>query len=197
MMPGEEGAQVPGAMPADDGWVTAGMLREGGRVPVALLRAEQPAGAVFALGWVMAELFDPRRRVSAAVRQPPFDPDTQLPLVMDLAADPKLAFLAAELAEYLHWFPHLARPLRRVTVQANKKRAAIAAENLATAEAAEAADATPADDVARRRGRSGGLRRAGRRRARRAGRRRTGAVLGDGIPRRRDGAARGHPRRVR
>jgi hypothetical protein len=151
MMPGEEGAQVPAAMAADGGWVTAGMLREGGRVPVALLRAEQPAGAVFALGWVMAELFDPRRRVSAAVRQPPFDPDAQLPLVMDLAADPKLVYLAAELAEYLHWFPHLARPLRRVTAQANKKRAAIAAENLATAEAAEAADAADAsqpDDVA-------------------------------------------------
>jgi hypothetical protein len=148
MMPGEEGAQVPAAMPADGGWVTAGMLREGGRVPVALLRAEQPAGAVFALGWVMAELFDPRRRVSAAVRQPPFDQATQLPLVMDLAADPKLVYLAAELAEYLHWFPHLARPLRRVTAQANKKRAAIAAENLATAEAADAAEAADGANAA-------------------------------------------------
>jgi hypothetical protein len=60
--------------------------------------------------------------VSATVRQPPFDPDTQLPLVTDLAADPKLVFLAAELAEYLHWFPHLAHPLRLATAQANKKR---------------------------------------------------------------------------
>jgi hypothetical protein len=144
-MPGEEGGQAAAAISGEGGWVTAAMmLREGGRVPAALLRAEQPAGAVFALGWVMAELFDPRRRVSATVRQPPFDPETQLPLVTDLAADPKLVFLAAELAEYLHWFPDLRRPLRLVTAQANKKKAAVAAENLATAEAAD--EAQP-DDV--------------------------------------------------
>ena len=137
---GGEGGEAAAAMPGEGGWVTAAMmLREGGRVPAALLRAEQPAGAVFALGWVMAELFDPRRRVSATVRQPPFDPETQLPLVTDLAADPKLVFLAAELAEYLHWFPDLGRPLRLVTAQANKKKAAVAAENLATAEAADEA----------------------------------------------------------
>jgi hypothetical protein len=105
-----------------------------------LRRAAQPAGAVFALGWVMAELFDPRRRASVTVPVPPFDPDTQLPQVSDLAADPKLVFLAAELSELLHWFPHLHRPLRLVTAQTNKKRAAIAAENLATAEAAGQAD---------------------------------------------------------
>jgi hypothetical protein len=35
--------------------------------------------------------------VSAAVHQPPFDPDTQLPLVADLEPDPKLVFLAAQL----------------------------------------------------------------------------------------------------
>ena len=136
-MPGEE-----------DGWVTAALLREGGRVPAALLRAEQPAGAVFALGWVMAQLFDPKRRVSVTVRTPPFDPDTQLPLVADLAADPKLVFLAAELSELLHWFPALHRPLRLLTRQTNRKRAAIAAENLATAEAAAQADEPArADDV--------------------------------------------------
>jgi hypothetical protein len=144
-MPGEESGQAAAAISGEGGWVTAAMmLREGGRVPAALLRAEQPAGAVFALGWVMAELFDPRRRVSATVRQPPFDPETQLPLVTDLAADPKVVFLAAELAEYLHWFPDLGRPLRLVTAQANKKKAAVAAENLATAEAAD--EAQP-DDV--------------------------------------------------
>ena len=142
IVPGEEGGQAASAMPGETSWVTAAtILREDGRVPAALLRAEQPAGAVFALGWVMAELFDARRRVSATVRQPPFDPDTQLPLVADLAADPKLVFLAAELAEYLHWFPHLAYPLRLVTAQANKKRAVVAAENLATAEAADEAQA--------------------------------------------------------
>jgi hypothetical protein len=119
------------------------MLGEDERRRAALLRATQPSGAVFALGWVMAELFDPRRRVSVTVRQPPFDPDTQLPQASDLAADPKLVFLAAELREYLHWFPRLARPLRPVTVEANRKKKAVTAENLAIAEAAEqAAQAT-------------------------------------------------------
>ena len=113
---------------------------EGGQVSAAILRATQPAGAVFALGWVMAELFDPRRRVSVTVQTPPFNPDTQLPLVADLAADPKLIFLAAELSELLHWFPHLHRPLRRVLNQTDRKKVAVAAENLATAEAAEQAD---------------------------------------------------------
>jgi hypothetical protein len=116
------------------------MFREDPQARAVLLRAEQPAGAVFALGWVMAELFDPRRRVSVTENRPPFDPDTQLPQVADLAADPKLVFLAAELAEYLHWFPHLERPLRQVTAQVNKKRPAVAAENLATARTAEEAD---------------------------------------------------------
>ena len=117
---------------------------EDDQVPAAMLRATQPAGAVFTLGWVMAELFDPRRRVSVSVHTPPFNPVTQLPLVADLAADPKLVFLAAELTEALHWFPALRRPLRLVTAQTNKKKAAVVAENLATAEAAAAAQA---DDV--------------------------------------------------
>ena len=104
----------------------------------------QPPGAVFALGWVMAELFDPRRRERVTERQPPFNPDVQLPLADDLAPDPKLVFLAAELAEYLHWYPALAGSLRLVTAQTNKRRAAIGAENLATGEAAEEA-ADPAD----------------------------------------------------
>jgi hypothetical protein len=120
---------------------------EDDELPPAMLRAMQPAGAVFALGWVMAELFDPRRRVSVTVQAPPFNPDTQLPLVADLAADPKLVFLAAELSELLRWFPALHQPLRLVTAQTRKKRAAIAAENLATGEAAaEADDAALADN---------------------------------------------------
>ncbi|TVZ01865.1 hypothetical protein EAS64_30970 [Trebonia kvetii] len=122
-----EGANVP-----------VGLVPE--PVPPALLRAMQPAGAVFALGWTMAELFDPRRRVSDAMRQPPFDPDTQLPLVADLEADPKLVFLAAQLAELLQFFPGLAAPLALVTAQTDKKKAAVEAENLATATAAEQAD---------------------------------------------------------
>lgn len=121
---------------------------EGGQFPAAMLRATQPAGAVFALGWVMAELFDPRRQASVTVRTPPFNPDTQLPLVADLAADLKLVFLAAELSELVQWFPALSRPLRLVTAQTHRKRAAVAAENLATAEAtAQADDTLQADDV--------------------------------------------------
>src|ERR1700722_1155640 len=121
-------------------WVSAEM----GQFPAARHRAEQPAGTVFALGWVMTELFDPRRRERVTERQPPFDPDVQPPLADDLAADPKLVFLASELAEYLHWCPALAGQLRLVTVQTNKRRAAIAAQYLATGEAAEQA-ADPAD----------------------------------------------------
>ncbi len=117
-----------------------GVSAETGQFPAVRHHAVQQPGAVFALGWVMAELFDPRRRERVTVRQPPFDPDVQLPLVDDLAADPKLVFLAAELAEYLHWYPALAGPLRRVTAQANKVRAATGAEDLATGEAAAAAD---------------------------------------------------------
>src|SRR3984957_267537 len=121
-------------------WVSAEM----GQFPAARHRAEQPAGTVFALGWVMTELFDPRRRERVTERQPPFDPDVQLPLAEDLAADPKLVFLASELAEYLHWYPALAGQLRLVTVQTNKRRAAIAAESLAPGGAAKKA-ADPAD----------------------------------------------------
>lgn len=129
---------------AEPGQVPAGMLR------ATQLRATQPTGAVFALGWVMAELFDPRRRVSVTVDTPPFNPDRQLPLVADLAADPKLVFLAAELSELLHWFPRLHRPLRLVIRQTDRKKLAVAAENLATAEAAAPADESTvqADDVA-------------------------------------------------
>jgi hypothetical protein len=135
----DEGDQVPVIMFGES--ALSGELggEEERRTRAALLRATQPAGAVFALGWVMAELFDPRRRVSVSVRQPPFDPGTQLPQASDLAADPKLVFLVAELAEYLHWFPRLARPLRRVTTQANKMKKAVTAEDLAIAEAAEQA----------------------------------------------------------
>jgi hypothetical protein len=140
-----EGEQIPVNMPGETLIAGEGVEMfapvpgEEERTRAALLRATQPAGAVFALGWVMAELFDPRRRVSVSVRQPPFDPGTQLPQASDLAADPKLVFLVAELAEYLHWFPRLGRPLRLVTTQANKKKKAVTDEDLAIAEAAEQA----------------------------------------------------------
>ncbi len=59
-MPGEESGEAAASVPGDGGWVTAAMmLREDGRVPAALLRAEQPAGAVFALGWVILRRFWP------------------------------------------------------------------------------------------------------------------------------------------
>jgi hypothetical protein len=154
----EEGEQFPVMMPGAGGQVSAApspggqvfppMLGEDAQLSAAMLRANQPAGAVFALGWVMAELFDPRRQVSAAVRQPPFDPDTQLPLVTDLAGDPKLVYLGAELAEYLHWFPHLSRPLQLVRAQVNRKKPAIAAEDLATARAAGQTDDVPQAETA-------------------------------------------------
>ena len=144
MSASDEGDQVPAMMPGDGGRVTAEMIIEDGRVPAAMLRATQPAGVVFALGWVMAELFDPRRRARVTDSTPPFSAVTQLPLVADLAADQKLVYLAAELSELLRWFPALRRPLRLVAAQANKKKAAVAAENLATA---EAADEAQADDV--------------------------------------------------
>jgi hypothetical protein len=123
---------------------------EDGQVHAALRRARQPAGAVFALGWVMAELFDPRRRANVTVGTPPFNRDAQLPLVADLDPDPKFVFLAAELSELLHWFPQLHSPLLAVTAQTDKKKAAVRAQNLATAEAAAQAGepALAADDVA-------------------------------------------------
>lgn len=145
MSASDEDDQVPAIMPGDGGRVAVEMIVEDGQIPAAMLRATQPAGVVFALGWVMAELFDPRRRVSVTDSTPPFSPVTQLPLVADLAADQKLVYLAAELSELLRWFPALRRPLRLVTAQTNKKKAAVAAEDLATA---EAADEAQADDVA-------------------------------------------------
>ena len=102
--------------------------------------AVPPPGTIFSLGWLMAELFDPRRRVSTTLRQPPFDADVQLPQVPDLAADPKLVFLAAELTELVWWFRKLARPAAAVTGEANKLKAAVAAESTALGEAASAAD---------------------------------------------------------
>lgn len=74
----------------------------------------------------MAQLFDPRRRVSVAAGAPPFDPGTQLPLVADLSGDPQLVFLAAELSECLSGYPELKTPLRLVTTQTDRKKAASA-----------------------------------------------------------------------
>jgi hypothetical protein len=148
-----EGEEIP-VIIVDEGEVPAWRHRRDSLERAVLLRATQPAGVVFALGWTMAELFDPRRRASITVRQPPFDPATQLPQVTDLTADPKLVYLAAQLCESLHWFPRLSRPLRLVTAQTGKKRLVVRGENEAVAEAAEQAEEAAErtgqpDDVAR------------------------------------------------
>jgi hypothetical protein len=98
-----------------------------------------PPGAVFALGWLMAELFDPRRRASVAVRQPLFNPAVQLPQLPDLPSDPKLVFLAAELTELVAWYPAVAGQTAKVTAETNKLAATIDAEDAAVGEGAAAA----------------------------------------------------------
>ena len=98
--------------------------------------AVPPPGTIFSLGWLMAELFDPRRRVSSTVRQPPFDPDVQLPQVPDLGPDPKLVFLAAELTELVWWYPKLAGAAAAVTDETDKLKQAVAAEDASVGEAA-------------------------------------------------------------
>jgi hypothetical protein len=103
--------------------------------------AVPPPGTAFSLGWLMAELFDPRRRVGETVRQPLFDSGVQLPQVPDLGPDPKLVFLAADLAEIAKWYPKLARPTAAVTREANKLKAVV------DSEAASAGDASVGDAV--------------------------------------------------
>ena len=108
--------------------------------------AVPPRGTIFSLGWLMAELFDPRRRVSAAVRQSSFDADVQLPQVPDLGPDAKLVFLAAELKELVWWYRKLASPAAAVTGETDKLKAAVAAESVTLGEAAADDDAAgPAD----------------------------------------------------
>jgi hypothetical protein len=102
--------------------------------------AVPPPGTVFALGWLMAELFDPRRRVSTTARQPPFDADVQLPQVSDLGSDPMLVFLAAELTELVWWYKKLKAPAAAVTRETDKLKAAVATESAAVGDAAAAAD---------------------------------------------------------
>jgi len=108
--------------------------------------AVPPPGTIFSLGWLMAELFDPRRRVSSTVRQPSFNADVQLPQVPDLGPDAKLVFLAAELTELVWWYQKLARPVAAVTRETGKLKAAVAAQSVTLGEAAADADAAgPAD----------------------------------------------------
>lgn len=62
-------------------------------------------GSVFALGWLMAELFDARRRASVANRVPAFNKTVQLPLVADLDPVDLLDFLITDLNDLLRPYP--------------------------------------------------------------------------------------------
>jgi hypothetical protein len=64
-----------------------------------------PVGSVFALGWLMAELFDSRRRKSPDDRQPRFSETVQLPLVYDLDDAQLLTFLVTDLHDLLAAYP--------------------------------------------------------------------------------------------
>ena len=70
-------------------------------------RVRPPLGSVFALGWLMAELFDERRQESVTARQPPFNPVVQLPLVGELDRPDRLSFLMVLLGDLLLPFSHL------------------------------------------------------------------------------------------
>jgi hypothetical protein len=75
--------------------------------PPALVIVPVPpsAGSIFALGWLMAELFDSRRRASTANRQPAFSKAVQLPLVADLGPAELLNFLVTDLHDLLKPYP--------------------------------------------------------------------------------------------
>ena len=60
-----------------------------------------PPGTAFSLGWLMAGLFDDRRRRILDVRQPPFSQAVQLPLVADLDDADLLKFLVTDLHDLL------------------------------------------------------------------------------------------------
>ncbi len=78
-----------------------------------------PAGSVFALGWLMAELFDGRRRASVVNRQPAFDKAVQLPLVCDLDPAHLLDFLVTDLNDLLRPYPGISAA--GVTAEAARK----------------------------------------------------------------------------
>jgi hypothetical protein len=103
--------------------------------------AVPPPGTIFSLGWLMAALFDPRRRAGETARQLPFNQDVSLPQVPDLGPDPKLVFLAADLAEIVWWFPAVAAPAAEVIGETDKLKAAIAAESVLVGDSAAAEDA--------------------------------------------------------
>jgi len=73
--------------------------------PVPVRAPAPPVGSVFELGWLMAQLFDDRRRKSFDVRQPVFNQTVQLPLVADLDDAELLKFLVTDLHDLVVVFP--------------------------------------------------------------------------------------------
>ncbi len=73
-------------------------------VPV-IVPASPPVGAAVSLGWLMAKLFDSRRRASVSGRVPPFDKTVQLPLVADLDFFELLKFLVTDLHDLVGAYP--------------------------------------------------------------------------------------------
>ncbi len=69
--------------------------------PVRVPLPPPPPGTAFSLGWLMAGLFDDRRRRILDVRQPPFSQAVQLPLVADLDDADLLKFLVTDLHDLL------------------------------------------------------------------------------------------------
>jgi hypothetical protein len=84
-------------------------------------KVRAPVGSVFALGWLMAELFDEDRQRSVTARQPSFNGSVQLPLVADLDPADRLAFLMVLLSDLLVPFTSLSD--ERVKAEAAKRRA--------------------------------------------------------------------------
>jgi hypothetical protein len=79
-----------------------------------------PPGTAFALGWLMAGLFDDRRRRILDVRQPPFSPAVQLPLVADLDEPDLLKFLVTDLHDLLRPYQDVSDA--RVQAEAAKRQ---------------------------------------------------------------------------
>lgn len=79
-----------------------------------------PVGSMFGLGWLMAELFDPRRQESATERQPPFNSEVQLPLVAELGPADRLNFLVVDLGDLLTPYGQLSNDA--VRAEADKRK---------------------------------------------------------------------------
>lgn len=79
-----------------------------------------PVGSMFGLGWLMAKLFDPRRQESVTERQPPFNPEAQLPLVAELDPADRLSFLMVDLGDLLTPYEQLSN--EAVKAEADKQK---------------------------------------------------------------------------